>query len=199
MTSTTPAASGRHLAPVVNSSCRFNLKPSRMMPKRRNLLAIRPAGLNNERLAAQQGVVDAATMANIMKLSRVLMLVFVAIIVAIWWDKKHAEVPADGGKRKVAFPWFMLGFIATAAIGTLMLKASAGNRSTATQSTHFAGKNTSARPMHSATRMTEAMSDAPKGLTPFFSALKLTLMPSAAMAMPRKTIAGFVTTLLPGS
>ncbi len=80
-------------------------------------------GLNNERLAAQQGVVDAATMANIMKLSRVLMLVFVAIIVAIWWDKKHAEVPADGGKRKVAFPWFMLGFIATAAIGTLMLKA----------------------------------------------------------------------------
>ncbi|PKV05813.1 hypothetical protein CQR51_1057 [Bifidobacterium pseudolongum subsp. globosum] len=80
-------------------------------------------GLNNERLAAQQGVVDAATMANIMKLSRVLMLVFVAIIVAIWWDKKHGEVPADGGKRKVAFPWFMLGFIATAAIGTLMLKA----------------------------------------------------------------------------
>ena len=79
-------------------------------------------GLNNERLAAQQGVVDAATMANIMKLSRVLMLGFVAIIVAIWWDKKHSEVPADGGKRKVAFPWFMLGFIATAAVGTLMLK-----------------------------------------------------------------------------
>lgn len=34
-----------------------------------------------------------------------------------------------GGKRKVAFPWFMLGFIATAAIGTLFLQtvpASAG-------------------------------------------------------------------------
>ena len=50
-------------------------------------------------------------------------IAIVAIIVAIWWDKKHGEVPADGGKRKVAFPWFMLGFIATAAIGTLMLKA----------------------------------------------------------------------------
>ena len=80
-------------------------------------------GLNNAALAAQQGVVDAATMANIMKLSRVLMLVFVSIIVAIWWDKRHSEVTEVGGKRKVAFPWFMLGFIATAAIGTLLLTA----------------------------------------------------------------------------
>ena len=75
------------------------------------------------------GQVDAATMANIMKLSRVLMLVFVSIIVAIWWDKRHSEVTEVGGKRKVAFPWFMLGFIATAAIGTLFLQtvpASAG-------------------------------------------------------------------------
>lgn len=79
-------------------------------------------GLNDPQLAAQQGVVEAATMANIIKLSRVLMLVFVAIIVAIWWDKRHSEVPSDGGKRKVAFPWFMLGFIATAAIGTFMLE-----------------------------------------------------------------------------
>ncbi|MEE1295719.1 MAG: putative sulfate exporter family transporter [Bifidobacterium sp.] len=69
------------------------------------------------------GVVDAATMANIMKLSRVLMLVFVSIIVAIWWDKRHSEATEVGGKRKIAFPWFMLGFIATAAIGTLLLTA----------------------------------------------------------------------------
>lgn len=72
------------------------------------------------------GAVDIAT---IMKLSRVLMLVFVSIIVAIWWDKRHSEVTEVGGKRKVAFPWFMLGFIATAAIGTLFLQtvpASAG-------------------------------------------------------------------------
>ena len=54
---------------------------------------------------------------------------FVSIIVAIWWDKRHSEVTEVGGKRKVAFPWFMLGFIATAAIGTLFLQtvpASAG-------------------------------------------------------------------------
>ena len=53
------------------------------------------------------GAVDIAT---IMKLSRVLMLVFAAIIIAIWWDRNHSEIPTDG-KRKVSFPWFMLGFI----------------------------------------------------------------------------------------
>ena len=52
------------------------------------------------------GAVDIAT---IMKLSRVLMLVFAAIIIAIWWDRNHSEMPADG-KRKVSFPWFMLRF-----------------------------------------------------------------------------------------
>ena len=52
----------------------------------------------------------AVGIATIMKLSRVLMLVFAAIIIAVWWDKNHSEMPADG-KRKVSFPWFMLGFI----------------------------------------------------------------------------------------
>ncbi len=62
------------------------------------------------------GVVDIAT---IMKLSRVLMLVFAAIIIAIWWDKRHSDVPSDG-KRKVSFPWFMLGFIGASIIGTFV-------------------------------------------------------------------------------
>ena len=53
---------------------------------------------------------NAVNIATIMKLSRVLMLVFAAIIIAIWWEKKHSEV-APTGKRSVAFPWFMLGFI----------------------------------------------------------------------------------------
>ncbi|NMM96259.1 hypothetical protein G1C98_0995 [Bifidobacterium sp. DSM 109960] len=62
------------------------------------------------------GAVDIAT---IMKLSRVLMLVFAAIVIAIWWDRNHSTVPADG-KRKVAFPWFMLGFIGASVIGTFV-------------------------------------------------------------------------------
>ena len=62
------------------------------------------------------GAVDIAT---IMKLSRVLMLVFAAIIIAVWWNKNHSEMPADG-KRKVSFPWFMLGFIGASIIGTFV-------------------------------------------------------------------------------
>lgn len=62
------------------------------------------------------GAVDIAT---IMKLSRVLMLVFAAIVIAIWWDRNHSEIPTDG-KRKVSFPWFMLGFIGASIIGTFV-------------------------------------------------------------------------------
>ncbi len=62
------------------------------------------------------GAVDIAT---IMKLSRVLMLVFAAIIIAIWWEKKHSEVQSIG-KKTVAFPWFMLGFIGASIIGTFV-------------------------------------------------------------------------------
>ncbi|WP_337646245.1 YeiH family protein [Bifidobacterium pullorum] len=60
---------------------------------------------------------EALNMATIMKLSRVLMLVFAAIIIAIWWDRTHSTVKHEG-KRKVAFPWFMLGFIAASVLGT---------------------------------------------------------------------------------
>ena len=56
---------------------------------------------------------------TIMKLSRVLMLVFAAIIIAIWWEKKHSEVQSTG-KKTVAFPWFMLGFIGASIIGTFV-------------------------------------------------------------------------------
>ena len=62
---------------------------------------------------------NAVNIATIMKLSRVLMLVFAAIIIAIWWEKKHSEV-APTGKRSVAFPWFMLGFIGASVIGTFV-------------------------------------------------------------------------------
>lgn len=72
-------------------------------------------------IAAGEGLgATALEMATIMKLSRVLMLILATIVVAIWWDKFHAEA-APGGKRKIAFPWFMLGFIAASVITTLFL------------------------------------------------------------------------------
>ena len=69
-----------------------------------------------------------------MKLSRVLMLVFAAIIIAIWWEKKHSEV-APTGKRSVAFPWFMLGFIGASVIGTFVPFIAAITRSSWTSRT----------------------------------------------------------------
>ncbi|RIY16930.1 hypothetical protein CJI57_05055 [Bifidobacteriaceae bacterium WP012] len=55
--------------------------------------------------------------ATIMKLSRVLMLVPASIFIAIWWNARHSKVE-NGGKHKISFPWFMLGFIAASVIGT---------------------------------------------------------------------------------
>ena len=74
------------------------------------------ASLHEIAHAVAGGAVDIAT---IMKLSRVLMLVFAAIIIAIWWEKKHSEVQSTG-KKTVAFPWFMLGFIGASIIGTFV-------------------------------------------------------------------------------
>ena len=70
----------------------------------------------------------ALNMATIMKLSRVLMLVFAAIIIAIWWDKTKATA-STGVKRKVTFPYFMLGFIVASILGTYVpfLSAIAAN------------------------------------------------------------------------
>ena len=62
------------------------------------------------------GAVDIAT---IMKLSRVLMLVFAAIIIAVWWDRNHSQMPSDG-QRNISVPWFMLGFIGASIIGTFI-------------------------------------------------------------------------------
>ncbi len=40
---TTTAASGKHLMPWVNSTCKLSLKPSRIIPRRSSLLEINPA------------------------------------------------------------------------------------------------------------------------------------------------------------
>lgn len=61
----------------------------------------------------------AVEIATIMKLARVLMLVPVAIIVAIWWNARHAT-NARGTSHSIALPWFMLGFIAASILGTFV-------------------------------------------------------------------------------
>lgn len=59
--------------------------------------------------------------ALIMKLSRVLLLAPAAIIIGIYFTRKHADkMPKTGEKAKLPIPWFMLGFLATSAIGTLL-------------------------------------------------------------------------------
>ena len=66
---------------------------------------------------AAGGAFNSIDVATIMKLSRVLMLVPVSIFIAIWWNARHSKVE-NGGKHKISFPWFMLGFIAASVIGT---------------------------------------------------------------------------------
>ena len=66
---------------------------------------------------AAGGAFDSIDVATIMKLTRVLMLVPASIFIAIWWNARHSKVE-NGGKHKISFPWFMLGFIAASVIGT---------------------------------------------------------------------------------
>ena len=66
---------------------------------------------------AAGGAFDSIDVATIMKLSRVIMLVPASIFIAIWWNARHSKVE-NGGKHKISFPWFMLGFIAASVIGT---------------------------------------------------------------------------------
>ena len=66
---------------------------------------------------AAGGAFDSINIATIMKLARVLMLVPASIFIAIWWNARHSKVE-NGGKHKISFPWFMLGFIAASVIGT---------------------------------------------------------------------------------
>ena len=57
--------------------------------------------------------------ATIMKLSRVLMLVVASIVIALWWDRTQ-ETPDSAGRRRIVFPWFMLGFIGASIIGSFV-------------------------------------------------------------------------------
>lgn len=63
------------------------------------------------------GAVDIAT---IMKLSRVLMLIIAALVIAVWWSKRSNNGQGATGPKKLPIPWFMLGFIVASVLGTVV-------------------------------------------------------------------------------
>lgn len=63
------------------------------------------------------GAVDVAT---IMKLSRVLMLIVAALVIAVWWSKRNNQIGQSAGPKKLPIPWFMFGFIAASVLGTVV-------------------------------------------------------------------------------
>lgn len=68
--------------------------------------------------AGGAGGMEALDIAIITKLSRVLMLIPVAIIAGVVFARKNAD--GSGKKGKVPIPYFMLGFLAASAIGTFV-------------------------------------------------------------------------------
>lgn len=74
--------------------------------------------------AAGAGTEEALELAIIMKLARVLMLAPVAILMGLYYHRMVAKDEKSGGHgtRKIPFPYFMLGFIATAVVGTLCVQ-----------------------------------------------------------------------------
>ncbi len=69
--------------------------------------------------AAGAGSGATQEIAIIMKLSRVLMLAPVALLVGIFYHKKN-KVSTE--HNKLPIPWFMLGFLITSAIGSVLVK-----------------------------------------------------------------------------
>lgn len=71
-------------------------------------------------VVAAAGVTSEAgiQMAIIMKLARVLLLAPSALLIGLWYHKKH-QPAQDGKKRKLPIPWFMLGFLLMAILITL--------------------------------------------------------------------------------
>lgn len=58
--------------------------------------------------------------AIITKLSRVLLLAPVALLIGIWYQKKHPQSNSEGAKAKLPIPWFMAGFILTSILGSFL-------------------------------------------------------------------------------
>ena len=70
--------------------------------------------------AGGAGGAESLKWALIMKLSRVLLLAPTALIVGIWYQKHVVKNATTSGKKKLPFPWFMLGFLLTSVLGTFL-------------------------------------------------------------------------------
>lgn len=78
---------------------------------------------------------EAVDLAVIVKLTRVAMLVPVALLIGFWTnrkkDSKHAETgnPDKKGWKSIPIPWFIFGFLAMSAVNTLqMIPAATANQ-----------------------------------------------------------------------
>lgn len=74
---------------------------------------------------------DAVDIAVIVKLTRVALLVPVAILIGIWFNRSSQSAPNDGKKsswKSIPIPWFILGFLAMSAINSFgIFSASVSN------------------------------------------------------------------------
>ncbi|MCP3032364.1 putative sulfate exporter family transporter [Halobacillus sp. A1] len=68
-------------------------------------------------MAAAPGGEDALAIALLAKLGRVLLLIPLCFILIYWMNKRNA----DTGKTKVAFPWFLIGFIIMSLFGSYVI------------------------------------------------------------------------------
>ena len=64
---------------------------------------------------------DIAATTVIVKMIRVMMLVPVLLILGIWVAHRASSTGADGGKGKIAIPWFAFGFLAVIALNSLSM------------------------------------------------------------------------------
>jgi uncharacterized integral membrane protein (TIGR00698 family) len=60
---------------------------------------------------------EATHIATIVKMTRVMLLVPVLLVIGMWVNRSRAQ--ADGAKRKLAIPWFALGFLALVIVNSL--------------------------------------------------------------------------------
>ena len=60
---------------------------------------------------------EATHIATIVKMTRVMLLVPVLLVIGMWVNRSRGA--ADGAKRKLAIPWFALGFLAFVVINSL--------------------------------------------------------------------------------
>jgi uncharacterized integral membrane protein (TIGR00698 family) len=60
---------------------------------------------------------EATHIATIVKMTRVMLLVPVLLVIGMWVNRSRGQ--ADGAKRKLAIPWFALGFLALVIVNSL--------------------------------------------------------------------------------